>query len=102
MSWNTSAVITGDSVDDEIDALHKAQAAVIQSWDNHSDDTKLASLEQLEVAIDAAQGLILSGLVGDPAGKRFNVSLSGHVNPNHEPAEGWANDYISISVSQAT
>lgn len=29
------------------------------------------------------------------------VTISGHANPNHEPAEGWSRDMITITVSQA-
>jgi hypothetical protein len=57
--------------------------------------------EQFAVARAAASRLIDSGLVGDPAKFLFNVTLSGHGNPNHEPTPGWANDCIAINVSQA-
>lgn len=31
-----------------------------------------------------------------------NVSISGHVNPGGVPREGWANDFVSVSVSNAS
>lgn len=52
-------------------------------------------------ASEAAAEIIDSGVLGDPDKYRFNVSLVGHANPNHEPRDGWANDSISISISQA-
>lgn len=57
--------------------------------------------EQFEKARELAATLIESGVVGDPANHTFRVSLSGHANPAHVPAEGYANDLVSISVSQA-
>lgn len=59
--------------------------------------------EQLEQARQAAVAIIDSGAVGDPASHRFNVSLSGHANPGHEPQDGYSNnDAVSISIGQAT
>lgn len=57
--------------------------------------------EQLAKAKELAALLADSGVVGDPAEHRFNVALSGHANPDHEPAEGYANDTVSVTVSQA-
>jgi hypothetical protein len=57
-------------------------------------------LDQFAKAKTVAQDIILSGVLGDPATKRFNVNIGGHGNPNHEPAQGWVNDCISISISQ--
>ena len=28
----------------------------------------------------------------------FSVSMSGHANPNHEPKDGFADDFVSVSV----
>lgn len=55
--------------------------------------------EQMNVAADAATKIIASGAVGGP-GKEYHVSVSGHANPEHEPAKGWANDCVTVSVSQ--
>ena len=53
-------------------------------------------------AVEAARKIADSGIVGNPAVKRFNVSVSGHANPGNVPAEGWVNDCVSISISQAS
>jgi hypothetical protein len=58
-------------------------------------------LEQFQAARWAADDLIDSGVVGDADKFLFSVSLSGHGNENHEPAEGWANDAITVSIYQA-
>lgn len=54
--------------------------------------------EQYEAALGAVDALINTGAVGHH--KKFAVHLSGHGNENHEPAPGWANDSISISITQ--
>ena len=56
-------------------------------------------LEQYDAATAAASVLIASGAVGNPKGK-FLVVLSGHGNEGHAPDAGWANDAITVQVSQ--
>ncbi len=53
--------------------------------------------EQMNAAADAATKIISSGAVGTG---EFDVNVSGHANPDHEPAEGWSNDCVTVSVSQ--
>lgn len=55
-------------------------------------------LDQLEVARVKVSEIIASDCVGK--NKDFAINLSGHANPNHEPATGWANDCVSISITQ--
>lgn len=57
-------------------------------------------LEQYREAIASAFGVLVSGVVGDPRTHAYVVRMSGHGNPDHEPAEGWANDFVSIVISQ--
>lgn len=54
--------------------------------------------EAVTAAKKAAKTLIDSGVVGTDTPVR--VSLSGHANPDHEPADGWANDFVTVSVYQ--
>lgn len=61
----------------------------------------LGAAGQFRYARSAVLALIDSATVGDPELHTFNVSLAGHANPGHEPAEGWSNDCVSVSVSQA-
>lgn len=61
----------------------------------------LEPLEQFEQAKAAAMAIAGSGAVGDPTRAVF-VTLSGHGNPGHVPAVGWANDCVTVSVTQAT
>lgn len=59
-----------------------------------------AVLEQLDAAKAAANAIFESGAVGDST-HTFIVSLNGHANTDHQPDPGWANDYITVSVTQA-
>lgn len=36
-----------------------------------------------------------------PVGGLVSVNVSGHANPNHEPSEGWSNEFLSINISAA-
>lgn len=57
----------------------------------------LASVEgQIEVAKSVAKQIVSA-----VAGPYIQVSLNGHANATGEnPKPGWANDYISVSVTQ--
>lgn len=88
MSWSES--FTDLTVDDLAD-LEPRNAGTSEP----------ASYEQFTAARDAIAMLIQTGAVGDPDTKRFSGSLTGHANPGHEPAAGWANDGVYISFSQS-
>ena len=55
--------------------------------------------DQFDAAAAAAQSIIDSGVIGGE-GKQFYVAMSGHANPGHEPRAGWANDAVTIQISQ--
>lgn len=55
--------------------------------------------EQFDAAKMAALALLESGVVGSDQ-SLFAVSLSGHGNPGHVPAPGWASDMIHITLSE--
>lgn len=77
--------------------------AIFQAIDatEPSSDISEEGEAQLRVAKAAAKDIIESQAVGGD-GKQFNVSLSGHANPGHEPASGMANDFVTVSVGQVT
>ncbi len=89
MSWSVNATIQGGSPADELVALR--EAALSQNPE---------CSDQFEAAKDATYMLVSSGAVGGPD-KKYHVILAGHANPDHEPRPGWANDMITISISQA-
>lgn len=56
--------------------------------------------EQLKAARGVVEALVASGAIGG-AGKDYRISLSGHANPGHEPRAGYANDCVTVSITQA-
>lgn len=88
MSYSVYTVTDGAGIDAAIDAL-------VISYDHLPEADA-----QLAAAKEAAKAIVKSGTVGDPASVIFQVSISGHANPNHAPASGYANDAANVSVSQ--
>lgn len=54
--------------------------------------------EQVNAAKDATIGLIQSDVF--LGGQVFSVALSGHANPGHKPVAGYANDTVTVTVTQ--
>ena len=84
MSWNASYSSLESFRNDDVQAEGNLSAEGAEQW---------------AVARLVASELIASGKVGGE-GKDFRIHLSGHANPSHEPAKGWANDTITVTVSQ--
>ena len=61
-------------------------------------ETNDEAAEQFVAAAALAGQVIDSGVVGYESD--YIISVSGHANPDHKPAEGWANDYVNIQVTQ--
>jgi hypothetical protein len=95
MSWSVS--LSGMRQKD-FDSQFKSQIENHPSLQNSSEGT----IEQLMRAKEAAKALIDSGAVGESDKYDFTVYLSGHSNPDHMPVSGWANDQITVTVSQNT
>ncbi len=75
------------------EAVTKFEALLAQS-DNQS---SAESMESVNAAIEAARGIINSGVVGTGS---VYVVVSGHANPGHQPAPApTATDTVSISVT---
>jgi hypothetical protein len=88
MSWN--ATINNLSHNEAVEALQ--QLELVDQY--HSPATH----EQFRMAKQAAIALVAS-----VPGPRINVFLSGHANGvGWQAKDGWANDFISINVSQVT
>lgn len=79
--------------------LDKSNLFQVETPDQVKDNPE--NLEQWGEAITAAQDIIESGVLGDINEHKFNVHITGHSNPDHKPADGWANDHIGITISQA-
>lgn len=78
-------------------AVAADQIGALQPANEHT----RSSADQFEVALATGAAIAESGVVGDPGKHRFNVVVSGHSNPGHEPSASYANDCVSVSVSQA-
>lgn len=92
MSWSATATSLKA---DEIDKVPEP------SWESFADQDHVPAMkEQFDVAVKAAALIAESGAVGS-SNKVFNVLLSGHGNPDHEPTGSWVNDCVTVSVNQA-
>lgn len=86
MSWSTYTVGLPTDIDARIDALEPPGEGTTERE------------EQVKAAKEAAKALLASGAVG--AGEAFIVSLNGHANPEHKPAQGSGSDTVSAGISQ--
>lgn len=77
-------------------AVDKAVAGFEQLLAQSEHENKTESLESVQAAIAAAQNILDSGVVGSGT---VSASISGHANPDHQPTAGWANDFVSITIS---
>lgn len=94
MSWSVSYKYEDNDITEETQpALQK----VVEQVQEGALSTEVA--EQVLVTADVVDDIIGSGVIGDPQGK-FHIILSGHANPEHKPASGWANDSIVINIYQ--
>jgi hypothetical protein len=59
-----------------------------------------AEQQAFEAAVAAAESIIASGVVG-PADAGLTVQFAGHANADHLPNPPNANDYVTITVTQA-
>jgi len=57
-----------------------------------------APAQQFAAATQAAIVLVRSGALGLG---RVRVEANGHANPNHEPQEGYSDDFVIVRVVQA-
>lgn len=95
MSWSFSIPPTArEEFDEAADAARADANASIQQ-------ANPAGADQADEAIAVAKLIVESGVVGGP-GTKVAASLSGHGNPDHQPAAGMANDTISVSVYQSS
>jgi exo-beta-1,3-glucanase (GH17 family) len=87
---------TKDSFDSDFESAFEAYKAGQASANQPLSDE---AVEQIEAAADAAQMLVeVNGWPSEAT--HYNVTLSGHANPGHAPAQGYANDYVQVSVTQ--
>lgn len=91
MSWTVWATdVSLDNVEETLD----------KRFEELNPEQTVEMVEQFDDAVESVYMFISGASLGDPDTKKFNVSISGHANPSHEPATGWANDCITVSVNQ--
>lgn len=90
MSWSVGLrePVAADEFDAAVDALEPPHELTPEGR------------EQLRAAREAAKAIVRGGAVGDDS-KHFFATFSGHANPSHETAAGFANDMVAVSVAQA-
>lgn len=100
MSWSFGFVSKGTLTDYNQQSMAAVTAYVDgqASLDNAVEPT---TQEQIDAAVEAGRAIVKSKAVG-PQEATFNVTLSGHANPDHAPREGFANDQVTVSVYQVT
>lgn len=96
MSWSAGVKTPtkASEIDEAIDAC-----PTVPEEDGLDEHVK----EAIGVAREAAKQIIASGAVGPIDGETeasFTVALNGHSNEGHEPADGWANDCMTVVVTQ--
>lgn len=94
MSWYVSYKYEDSDITEE---THPALAGVIEQVEQGVLSKEAG--EQVFVTVATVHDIIGSGVVGDPDGK-FSITVSGHANPEHKPASGWANDSVVINIYQ--
>ena len=87
MSWSLSYANAEEFRDDRPSFMSMAVNA----------DVPPETKEQIAAAREAAFVLLGSKAVGT---LDVQINLSGHANTDHEPAQGWANDAITVSIVQ--
>ena len=90
MSWHVSFEVAPGELTDPPAARDARSAALRQNPE---------AGDQFDAALVAALALLSSGAVGGPD-RAFYVTLSGHANPDHAPRSGWANDAVTVALSQ--
>jgi hypothetical protein len=92
MSWNAEGVVSGHMHED---------------WENlnlnaYQTPVSVEVTEQFEAAKRVARALVDGKTVGKRDDMKFRINLNGHANPGHEPTVNYSNDYITVSVVQAS
>jgi hypothetical protein len=98
MSWSFG--FTTDGTLSAFDAaLSAAKDTFTAEQEGYGNPPSEETLSQITAAGGAARKIVESHAVGSDD-KSYNVVLTGHANPAHEPVVGIANDQVHVSVSQ--
>lgn len=92
MSWGLSGIEFDPGDPDALDVKLK------EHMNGYSGEQVPFMQQQVDLALSLVKEIAASGVVGTD--KKFILSLSGHANEDHEPKSGWANDCMTIQISQ--
>lgn len=84
----------GRNIEAALKAAAETYKANLEASDNDLDP---AAVEQIDGAIVAA----VAAVPVVAPGQLVQITLSGHANPDHVPHPAWANDMVSMYVSNA-
>ena len=95
MSYSASK--SGLSKDDAVAEVLGAIGDQIETLSNPPDGMQDAMREHGDRISGALSGLLeVVGRDGD----QVNVTVSGHANPGHAPTPGWADETVTITITQ--
>lgn len=98
MSWSTSISSTPASkVSEALESKRESALALIAA---HHSEQLAAATEQFNQAVAAVRYLAVVCVPDEET--LVNVTMSGHANPGHAPSPGWANDALTVSVTQVS
>lgn len=99
MSWGVR--VENVKPEDVYDELEKVAEEYFKTW-SESPETEVSAFA-CATAAELAQDVAINGIVLPTDGEevRLNVAISGHANPFHKKTQGWANDFVQITVTQA-
>ena len=98
MSWSFGFV-SGGTLSAFDSALADAKATFITEQESFGSPISEDTDSQINAAGTAARQVMSAQCCGDTS-YTFNVVLTGHANPNHEPVVGQPPDAVSVSVVQ--
>ena len=93
MSWAVTGIRLNNG---EVGELDEKRLLEFTEEDKYTDEVR----EQVASALEALLVLLSHNALGKPKENNYVVSISGHANPGHKPAPGWAKDCVTITVSQ--
>ena len=96
MSW--SVIVPKSQPDGGVTTPARFISDASEAWDSSAHDEP--TNQAFQTAVEAAAAILTSGEVG-PGNGGYTVQMGGHANPNHLPAPPAANDYVTITVTQA-
>ena len=91
MSWSL-----GMDIEDRATAVEVIEKQAEEYFAGLSSDSMQEMAEQCAKAAECVDALI--GVIGTDG--PWRVMMNGHANPGHGQREGWANDSVSVTITE--